>query len=645
MKNLMRTTAMKTVCFLLCILMLGVAVLSTAGAILIAKLDLYTKSEEAAIRDVQYDLLASEADDIARNIYADYRSYESRRYCRENTNIRYLVTDNRADYIDSNLDTTPSHNDPCWQYQFVEEVVAYQFVEGVAGQSAYGHLVTPVIYHIHVYLEEGLPVLDRYAAATWVVQFLYALRYWIYAIILWSAVISALCYASLLRTAGRQPGSASLHPGHLHKIPFDLLMALNLGAWLFAAWFVDGLRFGYEEGVYEVGLLLLCLLAACSFIGLSISLSVRIKAQMLLQNTLVYKAWSMLKKGLKHLGHRAKKLLPLIRSLPVLWKVAGVLVLWIGVDFLLMVMAFSGLDIAVLFWLLKNAALLVAGLYWGYFTHKLRQGSAALAQGDLDFRVDTSGMYWDFKQHGEDLNSISRGMAVAVEQKLRSERMKTELITNVSHDIKTPLTSIINYATLISEEACDHHTHAEYAQVLVRKSEHLKRLLDDLVEASKASTGNLEVSLAPCDAGVLLSQAAGEFEQRCRAAGLELITAQTDQPIHILADSRRIWRVFENLMSNACKYSLPGSRVFIGLKQEENTAVFTFRNVTNTVLNISAEELMERFVRGDTARSTEGSGLGLSIARSLTELQNGKMDITIDGDLFKVTLRFPVTKS
>jgi signal transduction histidine kinase len=162
------------------------------------------------------------------------------------------------------------------------------------------------------------------------------------------------------------------------------------------------------------------------------------------------------------------------------------------------------------------------------------------------------------------------------------------------------------------------------------------------VEISKANTGNLEVSLSPCDAGVLLTQTAGEFEEKCRSAGFELITECPNTSVRILADSRRIWRVFENLMGNACKYSLPGSRIYLSLKAEGGEARFTFRNTSRAALNVSPEELMERFVRGDAARTTEGNGLGLSIARSLTELQGGRMELAIDGDLFKVMLCFPL---
>ena len=251
-------------------------------------------------------------------------------------------------------------------------------------------------------------------------------------------------------------------------------------------------------------------------------------------------------------------------------------------------------------------------------------------------------MRGDLKKQGEDLNSIASGMSLAVEKQLKSERMKTELITNVSHDIKTPLTSIINYADLIGKEPCENAKITEYAEVLVRQSVRLKRLIEDLVEASKASTGNLEVCLQPCDASVFLIQADGEYEEKLKKADLTLVVQQSESEIRILADGRRMWRVFDNLMNNICKYAQPGTRVYLILEKKEKKAVITFKNTSREALNISEEELMERFVRGDSSRNTEGNGLGLSIARSLTELQKGTMNIQIDGDLFKAVLEFPV---
>jgi signal transduction histidine kinase len=220
--------------------------------------------------------------------------------------------------------------------------------------------------------------------------------------------------------------------------------------------------------------------------------------------------------------------------------------------------------------------------------------------------------------------------------------MKTELITNVSHDIKTPLTSIINYADLIAREKPENEKIAEYCEVLTRQSGKLKRLIEDLVEASKASTGNLEVNPVPCDASIFLQQAGGEYEEKLEAAGLSLVTKLPDREIMILADSRRMWRVFDNLMNNVCKYSQQGTRVYLSLEAEGQEAVITFKNTSARQLDISPEELMERFVRGDSSRNTEGNGLGLSIARSLTELQGGSFSLQVDGDLFKAILRFPI---
>ena len=235
-------------------------------------------------------------------------------------------------------------------------------------------------------------------------------------------------------------------------------------------------------------------------------------------------------------------------------------------------------------------------------------------------------------------------MSIAVDERMKSERMKTELITNVSHDIKTPLTSIINYASLIGKEECENEKIKEYSEVLVRQSDKLKRLIEDLVEASKASTGNLDVFLTPCDASVFLEQAAGEYEEKMKEAELTLITKKSDKKIMIMADGRRMWRIFDNLMNNICKYAQPGTRVYMTLEESDGHAVISFKNTSREELDMSEEELMERFTRGDASRNTEGNGLGLSIARSMAELQNGTLHLSIDGDLFKTVLTFPIVR-
>lgn len=277
-----------------------------------------------------------------------------------------------------------------------------------------------------------------------------------------------------------------------------------------------------------------------------------------------------------------------------------------------------------------------------FHMQELHAGSKRVASGDMSQPIDTSRMYWKFKEHGENINKVSDGIALAVEERMKSERFKTELITNVSHDIKTPLTSIINYVDLIKKEDVQDEKVQEYIDVLDRQSARLKKLIEDLMEASKASTGNLAVNLEECDVEVLLTQVIGEFEERLQKNQLEVVVNKPDHPVKMMADGRHMWRVLDNLLNNACKYSLPGSRVYVSLQQNANEAVIVFKNISKTALNIPSEELMERFVRGDSSRNTEGSGLGLSIAQSLTELMHGNMKLEIDGDLFKVTLRFPM---
>ncbi len=278
-------------------------------------------------------------------------------------------------------------------------------------------------------------------------------------------------------------------------------------------------------------------------------------------------------------------------------------------------------------------------LYVAFQMWILKDGVKKIADGDINSKIATNKLSSDFKKHGENINRIGDGIAVAVNEQMKSERMKTELITNVSHDIKTPLTSIINYVDLLKKEDIKNETANEYVEVLERQSARLKKLIEDLMEASKASTGNIEVNLEECDVKVILSQALGEFSEKLDKTGLEVVVTQTDDEATVMVDGRHLWRVFDNLINNICKYSMSGTRVYINIEKNEKGVKVSFKNVSKEQLNISSDELMERFVRGDGSRNTEGSGLGLSIARSLTELMGGTMEVLIDGDLFKVVLK------
>lgn len=295
-------------------------------------------------------------------------------------------------------------------------------------------------------------------------------------------------------------------------------------------------------------------------------------------------------------------------------------------------------------WGLEKVFLAILALRVAESTMRLRISGQELARGNLGYQIPLEGMSGELLQFAQDMNAISHVVADAVEDQIKSDHLKTELITNVSHDIKTPLTSIINYADLIGRQPLDNETITEYAQVLYRQSTRLKKLIEDLMEVSKATTGNLEVYLERCQAGVILSQAMGEFEQRLQERGIDIIVRQREEPVWIMADPRMLWRILDNLMTNICKYAQSDTRVYLLLEERDNQAVMSFKNISAQPLEIDSAELMERFVRGDKSRHTEGSGLGLAIARSLTELQGGNMQLVTDGDLFKVILTFPIAE-
>ncbi len=271
---------------------------------------------------------------------------------------------------------------------------------------------------------------------------------------------------------------------------------------------------------------------------------------------------------------------------------------------------------------------------------KINDTIKEIYQGNTDVYLDETELSKEMKETGREINDIAGGLSNAIEEKLKSERLKTELITNVSHDIKTPLTSIINYVDLLKKEGVDGEKAKEYLDILDSKSQRLKKLTEDLVEASKASSGAIKLNMERLNVNELIKQVSGEFEDKFKAHNLQEIISLPEKDVFINADSRYMYRVLENMYSNIAKYAMEGTRVYTDILEKDNKILIQLKNVSKQKLNISVDELMQRFVRGEASRNTEGSGLGLSIARSLTELQQGQFNIYLDGDLFKVTIEF-----
>lgn len=341
--------------------------------------------------------------------------------------------------------------------------------------------------------------------------------------------------------------------------------------------------------------------------------------------------WKQIKKTCAKIGKSVNRVYSMM---PLTWQ-------WLLTGFIMVMLLFAALaGRSNLMVVLSLCACVAVVLYGAYCFGILLESAKRMGKGDLDTKVDDKYLTGAFKSFAGDLNDLAGVAVVAAQKQLKSERMKTELITNVSHDIKTPLTSIINYVDLLQKP----HTPEEektYLEVLNRQSQRLKKLIEDLMEMSKASTGNLTADITKLDAVESVNQALGEFADKLEKAQLTPVFRHPEESVAMMADGRLAWRVLSNLLSNTVKYALPGTRVYLDVMAVEGKVIISLKNISRDELNVDADELMERFVRGDDSRNTEGSGLGLNIAKTLMELQKGQLQLLVDGDLFKVTLIFP----
>ena len=440
-------------------------------------------------------------------------------------------------------------------------------------------------------------------------------------------VLALFCFFWQMAAAGHWQGFEGIHLTWFDKIPLDLMAVVFM---LPTGFFVDYYNYASSIAVALWGAAVL----NCVFLFL-ITFVTRCKAGTVLKNNVI---WYTIKLLWRIIKSTWGWLLHLVRSIPLIWRTA--LVIAAICLFILIIGSHNSmlsLPMVLLYLLLMMFALYVA---IGFAT--LQRGSRALAEGDYSKPVETRFLLGDLKRCGENLNKVQQGVQRAVDERLRSERMKTELITNVSHDIKTPLTSIVNYVDLLKKEPIDNPKAQEYLEVLDRQSKRLKKLTEDLVEASKASSGVIPVDCQPTNVNVLLSQLEGEYEERLQKAELTMIVHPAAGDPVVRADGKLLSRVMDNLMNNIVKYAMPGTRVYAAAAADEQETTISIKNVSRNELNVSADELMERFVRGDSSRHTEGSGLGLSIARSLVELQGGRFEISIDGDLFRADISLPL---
>ena len=444
-------------------------------------------------------------------------------------------------------------------------------------------------------------------------------------------------------TAGRRPEDEEIHLNGFDRWYTEIAAGTVIGIWL-AGTIISGTliansSLGYSHVVVTV--IVICLICgtytmAWFLIGY-LSLVRRIKAGTLWKNSLIIKV-------LKWIGKCSGKLADFARAFSrnTAEKIKVLLVggAFLFLQFLIIGCVFSGAGVFLLALMAVDVAVMIFAIRKADGLDLIMDGLKKISDGELQYKIKTDTLTGKQKVMAEYINNIGSGLDAAVENSLKKERMQTELITNVSHDLKTPLTSIINYVDLMKRENPTDPKIQEYLRILDEKSQRLKVLTEDVVEASKASTGNIKLEMNDIDFVEMVQQVIGEFEEKFQEKNLTMMVHFTDEPSIIYADGQRMWRVLENVFGNVVKYAMEGTRVYAEISNRNKKVTFSLKNISAQPLNISADELTERFIRGDVARNTEGSGLGLSIAKSLTELQGGEFKLYLDGDLFKVMITF-----
>ena len=448
-----------------------------------------------------------------------------------------------------------------------------------------------------------------------------------------SAISIIIMIVYLIWATGHEKGKEGIQLNSIDKISYEIISIVIM--------FVIGMMMSFAIVSVEsqipqrilMSVFLLCYLIGYACLAVWVSTTIRrLKAKQFIRSFLTYKVCRWIKITIEKIFRKVTDKENANRKITIMY--------WgfVAISIILACTMWSGIGLLVLiaFWIWTYYKL----LQYNKKVQKINEALRNIYEGNPNVKLNEEELEGTLKIMAKYINDIAGGFTNAIEQSLKSERLKTELITNVSHDIKTPLTSIINYVDLLKKEDINNAQIEQYIAVLDKKSQRLKKLIEDLVEASKVSSGNVKLNMEVINLKELLNQTIGEFEDKLEKKNLKIEMDLPSENVLIKADNRYLYRVIENVFSNISKYALEGSRVYIKLEKQKEEVYLEFKNISKDKLNISAEELMQRFVRGDKSRYTEGSGLGLSIAESLTELQGGKFKIDIDGDLFKVEIKW-----
>lgn len=646
--------ALKTGCFLLLLVALVVGVAGGAAACYLADQGAYTISREDMLEMGLQERCGTVADNVARAYaqetygaaeedlpgYLFAYAYDGHwqlypQYYMGQSNYRYEIRDGAGNLLKSTY-----NGEGCLarleSVQTVNEILVDSppygdRLEETESSGIYWKAVD-LTYTVTGYVLQDLAYDDQFSQYVSLVGNMYQYRFAL-VVLVCVCLAALLCLVVyLLSAAGHRPDRQGIALNPFDKLPGDLYLAAVIGGVTLLAMLFR--RSFYWEGWITLVTGIACLLAAGILVtAFLMSLATRVKYGQgyWWRRSVIGFCLVLLLRACRFVVRGARSLFGM---LPTIWK-------WLLIGGLAWIFTLACLNPYT-----TGMGALATACLWAFLIvypawsfGQLRKAARRMAEGKFQEKVPLDHLHGSFRQIAQDLNALGQGASLAVERQLRSERMKTELITNVSHDIKTPLTSIVNYVDLLQKP----HTPQEgeqYLEVLARQSQRLKKLTEDLVEMSKASSGNIPVNLAPVNVVELVNQALAEYEEKLKKAQLPVVFTARQSEILTMADGRLFWRVLDNLLGNCVKYAQPGTRVYVDVVKYEKKVMISMKNVSRAELNLPAEELMERFVRGDCARNTEGSGLGVNIAKTLMELQKGKLNLVIDGDLFKAVLLF-----
>lgn len=589
--------------------------------------DISSSTFEEGNTNFSYYLYNKESDVVYTNnsVYAKEKNADKViDYIKNQPNLAYVIVEPKLKDFETNIDVSSAS----WKsYIQSESIVDDNFVYIAA---------VDMEYPIQDMFYEGIQTFNKFSP-----YFVASVQ-----LIMVSSIILLICVVWQTIIAGKGESDAEIKLYAFDRWKTELAAGTIIMLWALLTEFtleiiyttgyyyeIEGYTY-YSGSFFDVTSVVMIgiygFLTAVLFLVAYLSLVRRIKARTLWKN-------SLCSIGVKYIWKLCKVIAEFWKNRSLIWKIALILfgfffIHWLG---------FGGAGGAIVLALILEVLAAVWILWGTILKERIRTGISKISEGDITHEISTDRMIGTDKEIAENINHIGDGLQNAVNEMMKSERLKTDLITNVSHDIKTPLTSIINYVDLLKRENIDDPKIQGYIKILEEKAQRLKTLTEDVVEASKVSSGNITLEYMDVNLVEMLNQTIGEFTEKFEAKNLKIVTNLPEESAIIHVDNRRMWRVLENIFNNAAKYSMPGTRVYADLKKENNIVHFSLKNISEQPLNIKAEELTERFIRGDISRNTEGSGLGLSIAKNLTELQGGTFELYLDGDLFKVNIEFP----